>query len=300
MIGFVVNPASGNGRGNKVWHQLEAVLNSRNIPYIVQFTTQQREAELITSNWTKDSEVTIIVAVGGDGTVHEVANGLYQARSSKPLGYIPAGSGNDYARGHLIPLQPLRALEVVLYSRNTRHIDVILMNNQIAVSSIGIGLDGQIARVTNQASYKKLFNQLRLGKLSYVLSLIRVLFTYKTCPVSICIDGTTYQAGKVWLIATANIPYYGGGMQICPQANPTDGQAELCIVSAINRAELLRVFPQVYKGTHVKHKAISFYQGRMIEIEAARPLEIHMDGETAGTTPALLEVLPAALNIIVP
>jgi diacylglycerol kinase (ATP) len=329
MIGFVVNPASGNGRGRKVWKQIEGIMRNREVPFLVQFTTGQRDAEQFAMEWASCiSEVTIIVAVGGDGTVHEVANGIFRANavdtaiennsaipalpaipaipinpahSTKPLGYIPAGSGNDYARGHHIPLQPLLALEAILsLSPSIRCIDLIKMNNRIAVNSVGVGLDGRIARVTNEASYKKLFNQLKLGRLAYVLSLVRVLFTYRTCSATLSIDGKRYLASKVWFIATANIPFYGGGMQICPQADPVDGQAELCVVSAIHRMELLRVFPQVYKGTHIYHKAVTFYQGRRIEIEAEHPLDIHMDGEMAGTTPVTLEVLPAMLNIIVP
>ena len=81
---------------------------------------------------------------------------------------------------------------------------------------------------------------------------------------------------------------------------PEDGLAEVCIVSSINRLEFIRVFPSVYQGTHIHHKAITFYQGSRIEIHASRPLDIHMDGETAGTTPIMLEVIPAALNIITP
>mgnify|MGYP000091370093 CR=1 FL=1 len=307
MIGFIVNPASGNGRGSKVWKQLEEVLRNRKISYRVQLTTGKHDAEQFAMDWSNEtSEVTTIVAVGGDGTIHEAANGIYKANTvnpahhPKPLGYIPAGSGNDYARGHGIPLEPLLALEVVLSpSLSIRQIDLIKINHRIAVSSIGVGLDGRIARVTNQASYKKLFNQLGLGGLSYVLSLVRVLLSYRTCSATLSIDNKRIKATKVWLIATANIPFYGGGMRICPQADPADGLAELCVVSAIHRAELLRVFPQVYKGTHIHHKGITFYQGRTIQIDAERPLDIHMDGEMAGTTPVTLEILPAILSIIV-
>ncbi len=329
MIGFVVNPASGNGRGRKVWQQLEAVLRNREVSYMVRFTRGRLDAEQFALEWARDSiEVTIIVAVGGDGTVYEVANGIYSAsvyletnritqsnqaahpdpsyvpistHCTKSLGHIPAGSGNDYARAHGIPSQPVFALEIVLSSTpNIRCIDLIKMNDRIAVNSIGVGLDGRIARVTNEASYKRLLNRLKLGRLSYVLSLVRVLFTYRTSSTALSIDGEPILADKVWFIATANIPYYGGGMQICPLADPVSGQAELCIVSAIHRVELLRVFPQVYKGTHIHHKGVTFYRGRSIQIDAKEALDIHMDGEMAGTTPVTIEVLPAILSIIIP
>jgi diacylglycerol kinase (ATP) len=311
MIGFVVNPSSGNGRGKHVWRQLEEVLQSRAVPYKARYTSGQGDAAQFAFEWSMDPiDVTVIVAVGGDGTVHEVANGIYRAHTNaqaippsqtKPLGYIPAGSGNDFARGHQIPLQPLLALELILSESPTiRRIDLIRMNDRIAVNSIGVGFDGRVARLTNEASYKKLFNQFKLGRLAYVLTLVRVLLFYQTASLTLTIDGNRSSINKVWFIATANIPFYGGGMKICPKADPESGQAELCVVSNAHRAEFLRVFPRVYKGTHIDHPAIAFHQGTIIEIDAKQPLDIHMDGEMAGTSPAILEVLPAILSIIVP
>jgi diacylglycerol kinase (ATP) len=311
MIGFVVNPASGNGRGKRIWRQLEEVLLIRKVLYKVRYTSGQGDAVQFAYEWSMDTiDITVIVAVGGDGTVHEAANGIYRAYAdaqaipasqTKPLGYIPAGSGNDFARGHQIPLQPLLALELVLSEWPTiRRIDLIKMNDRIAVNSIGVGFDGRVARLTNEASYKKIFNQLKLGRLAYVLTLVRVLLFYRTASITLTIDGKRSSISKVWFIATANIPFYGGGMKICPQADPESGHAELCVVSNAHRAEFLRVFPSVYKGTHIDHPAIAFHQGTHIEMDAEQPLDIHMDGEMAGTSPAILEVLPAILSIIVP
>lgn len=311
MYGFIVNPASGNGRGQQVWNQLEEVLQHREVRYNVQYTSRLGEAEQFAFDWSIHSvEITVIVAVGGDGTVHEVANGIYRASSishtsssykTKPLGYVPAGSGNDFARGHQIPMQPLLALDVILLKfPHVRRIDLLKINNRIAVNSVGVGIDGRVARLTNEASYKKLFNQLKLGRLSYVLTLIRVLLSYKTCSATIAIDGKISPISKLWFITAANIPFYGGGMKICPQANPESGHAELCIVSNVHRLEFIRVFPKVYKGTHIGHQAITFHQGTMFEIRTDQPQDIHMDGEMAGTSPATIEVLPAILSIIVP
>ena len=114
MIGFIVNPASGNGYGGKIWRELEAILEERSISYAVRLTTGQGEALLFAEEWATDDQITLIATVGGDGTVHEAANGIFKAQSSMPLGYIPAGSGNDFARGHHIPLNPIQALELLI------------------------------------------------------------------------------------------------------------------------------------------------------------------------------------------
>lgn len=300
MIGFVVNPVSGNGSGSKKWRIIENVLISRGIAYSVKMTQTGLDAKSFAGDFAADPAISSVVAVGGDGTVHETANGLFSAGSLKPLGYIPAGSGNDFALGFGIPSRTEDALEVILSQRAVRRADVLKYGDRIAVSSVGVGLDGRIALVTNTASYKKWLNRIKLGKLSYVLSLVRVLAAYKPRRITLTVDGADHIFDRVWLVATANIPYYGGGMMICPGADPADGSAEICVVSGIGRAELLAVFPRVYKGTHTTHPAVRFLRGSRIGLCSEHALDIHMDGETAGKTPIELEVVPAALSIIAP
>lgn len=300
MIGFIVNPASGNGRGRKAWKQIEHVLRHSSIHYTVKFTQAFQDAARYAETLGNDDQIDAVIAIGGDGTVHEAANGLFRAGATKSIGYIPAGSGNDFARGFGIPLGILEALNVVIGPHMTVCSDVIRCGDRIAVSSIGIGLDGRIARVTNSAGYKRWLNRIKLGKLAYVISLVRVLTTYKPGRILINVDGQEQSIDETWLAAVTNIPYYGGGMMICPEAVQNDGQADLCIVSGVGRAELLAVFPRVYKGTHTSHPATKFTRGKSIEIHSVRTLDIHMDGEYAGTTPAVLEVVPSALNVMVP
>src|SRR5690606_6789491 len=146
--------------------------------------------------------------IGGDGTLHETANGLYRAGSSIPLGCIPAGSGNDFARTFGIPSDPESALEVILRDPNPVNIDLIRYEDRIAIDSAGAGFDGTIARITNSSKYKRWLNKLRLGKLSYIWSLLRVLTTFPPVRASITIDGTSHSFERVWLITAANIPYF--------------------------------------------------------------------------------------------
>ncbi|NBI29632.1 diacylglycerol/lipid kinase family protein [Chengkuizengella marina] len=300
MIGFVVNPVSGNGRGLKVWHEIKNILNEKDINYVESFTNRAGSGVACTMDLIKKYEPNIIVAVGGDGTVHEVINGIYQAeiKNKVHFGFIPSGSGNDYARGVKLPRHHLKALEVILNSTQRKSIDLLKIDNKVAVCSIGAGLDGKIAQITNEAKYKKWLNGLRLGGLAYVISLFRVLFSFRTSDIALTIDGEVKQLKNVWFIAVSNLPYYGGGMIINPNANENDEKAEVCIVSNINRLQLLTLFPLVYLGKHAKHKAVSFFAGENIEYEPNHYLTTQADGETIIVNKYKIEVLPQHITVV--
>ncbi len=172
------------------------------------------------------------------------------------------------------------------------------MNDRVAINAVGAGFDGQVAKVTNEASYKKWFNRWKLGMVSYVVSVLRVLFSYKPCDATITVDGKTERLSQVWLIAVANIPNYGGGMLICPKAVFDDGIAEVCVVSGVSRWSLLRAFPLIFSGAHVKHPAVRFFSGERISIQSERPLVVHADGEVVAETPITVTVLKRHQKVI--
>ncbi|HEX7055990.1 MAG TPA: diacylglycerol kinase family protein [Bacilli bacterium] len=300
MIGFIVNPVSGNGRGKKTWKKIARALAKENRPYEVLFTEKPGDASVYAQRMASAQTFRKIVALGGDGTVNEVITGLFQANSMLPFGHIPAGSGNDFARGHLIPKDQMEALKLLFADTKPLSIDILSLRQGIAASSIGAGFDGKVAQETNRAAYKKWLNRIGLGFLAYFLTVVRVLFAYKPVSVELVVDGETFVYPDVWLVATANIPYIGGGMKICPTARPDDGQAEICIVNRIGKLEFLRVFPLVYSGKHAMHPAVHFHRGSHILIRSETPLAVHKDGEFAGETPLEIRVLANALPVIKP
>lgn len=299
MFAFVVNPAAGNRRGERVWREVEAELVRLGVAYCAALTAGAGEAGELAVRFVRECAPQAVVAVGGDGTIHEAVNGLWQAglTSACAFGHIAAGSGNDFARGHGLGLTPLEALHELL-SAKPAAIDLLRVGDRVAVNSAGTGLDGEVARATNRASYKRLLNKLGLGKLSYVFSLVRVLATYRPAPVVIIVDGAEHRHDNVWLIAPCNIPHYGGGMQIAPRARCDDGLAELCVVSGIGRLKLLLLFPLVYSGKHVSIPAVRFYSGRSVRLTPVRPLVTHTDGEQAEGSEQHIEVLPGALLVL--
>jgi YegS/Rv2252/BmrU family lipid kinase len=295
MIWFVINRLSGNGRGLAVWREVEQSLIARGVPYGCRFTERTGHARELASELARLPDTQAVVAVGGDGTVHEVAGGLIGA--SAALGCIPAGSGNDYARSVHIPPGWPAALERIL-RLHSEPIDIGFLNEDVFIISSGIGFDGDVAKITNRSWYKRWLNRIGAGSFSYVVTVIRLLFTYRPCDVQLEVDGVRSSASNVWLIAVANMPYYGGGMKICPDARHDDGILQLCLVEDIGRFELLRFFPRVFKGTHVHHPAVKMITGSRIQIESTAPMTIHADGEFAGETPASIIVRSKQLNVL--
>lgn len=299
MYCFIVNETSGNGKGKKIWRKVEQMLIEREITYSVYYTERPKHAIEIVKNVIQNEHIKAIIAVGGDGTLHDVANGLHG--SQVPLGCIPAGSGNDFIRGTKGDRQYEKALDRILNrlgNGQTETIDMIRIGDEICLTVVGVGFDGQVAKVTNEASYKKWLNRMNLGHFSYVLSLIRVLFQYKPTQVKITVDGIEHQLNNVWLIAIANFPFYGGGMAICPHANHTDGKLDLCILHDVSKIKLLTIFPLVFSGKHINQPNITMLSGKNIEVVSDQPLVVHGDGEIISETPIKLNIEQQALQII--
>lgn len=234
MLGIIVNPMAGNGRGGIVWRQAETILRGRSVAYRVRKTTKMGEAETLAMELIQKEGVTKVIAVGGDGTVHEVINGIQKSGKPCLFGLIAAGSGNDFARGHRLPENPVQAVERILQGEE-KQIDLLQINQRYSANVIGTGFDAEVTREANEAPYKRWFNQMKLGWFAYVVSLLRVALTYQPSDLTLVVDGAIYRLSRVWLVAVANIPNFGGGMRICPQAVPNDGKAEICVVSNVSR-----------------------------------------------------------------
>ncbi|SFS37146.1 diacylglycerol/lipid kinase family protein [Marininema halotolerans] len=292
MIVFIVNPISGKGKARKMWPVLEHHLQQKNVSYQWYFTERPGHGIELAQQAALD-QAEIVVAVGGDGTVHEVANGI--SGFDTILGYIPLGSGNDYARAQSIPWNPIAALERILAQRTTLRDTADFIgtekNEGRMVNTAGIGFDGSVTKWVNQFPLKKW-----LGKLSYVVGVLRVLGRFRPTAVTIHVDGKEHHFQKTWLIAVANIPYYGGGMKICPDASDQDGLLDICVVDGISKGMLLFMFPRVFLGNHIQHPAVHIFQARQVRIEAKHDLMVQIDGESKGKTPIEFTVNPSSLR----
>lgn len=319
MIGFVVNPVSGNGKGIKTWKKIERALQKEKSLYLLRITEKPGDAAAFAMEMARRGDCAAIVAVGGDGTVSETAAGLLAADAPAALGHIPAGSGNDFSRAMGIPAGELNALSFALSGAaagGARRIDFFAYRRGagpeepagvsgqpggaagVAVCSMGAGFDGKVAQETNRSAYKRWLNRFRLGSLAYPLSVLIALATYKPCRVRVAVDGQAFDYDDVWLVAVANVSTYGGGMRICPHARPDDGLADVCVVHRLSRLQFLRFFPRVYSGSHIGLPYVSLHRGQRVEIRADRPLSVHADGEYAGETPLEIRVVAGALPVL--
>lgn len=294
MYYFIVNKISGNGKGLKVWKKVEKLLQEKRINYQVRFTERPKHAVEIAKELSSE-KCYAIVAVGGDGTVHDVANGLIG--SNIPLGVIPAGSGNDFARALDIPMDYKKALERILMGKQ-RKIDIGRIGEEYCITVAGIGFDGKVAEVNNASKYKKWLNLIRLGALSYGLSFLHVLLKYRPVNIQLKVDGENLVFFNVWLIAIANIPNYGGGIRICPDACYNDGLFDICIVHSITKWDLLRTFPKAYKGKHLFHSGVTMIKGKQVEVISEFPVIVQGDGEILMKTPVNVTIQRDALLII--
>ncbi|CAM3103760.1 diacylglycerol kinase family protein [Paenibacillus sediminis] len=298
MYLFVVNKKSANGGGYRTWKQIETMLKHRRIPYKLIYTESPDQAQaLVTEMLSLPEEWRAVAVIGGDGTIHSVLPAL--RGQTIPLAVIPAGSGNDTARAFHIPFKPADSLDVML-NGTARQIDLISTSGDPTVTALAIGFDAEIAHTVNNRWYKKFCNMLRIGSVAYIIGLLELLVTFKPAKVTLSIDGETKEYDDTWMTAVSNIPSYGGGMRICPQAQSNDGILDICIVHRCTRLQLFRMFPTVLSGQHVNLPFVTMLRGRTVTVQSERPFLGIGDGELVTTTPLTASVDEGALFVLCP
>jgi diacylglycerol kinase (ATP) len=296
---FIVNRKAGNGQALKVWKTVERLMRQKHVGYSLDFSGSKEEAAAIVQRLLSDNVQKVIVGVGGDGTMQSIIHEMARIRTDVPFSLIPAGTGNDLARALGISLDPGEALDCLLQG-SIRTIDIGCAENRYFVTVLGVGFDGKVAQKVNGAWYKKLGNLLRLGKIAYIAGFFDVLLHYRPSSVHIRLDDRTLSFTDVWLIAIANAPNYGGGMCICPQADLTDGQLDICVIHHITRWRLLLLFPQLIRGNHIRHPSVTMLKGKDAQIDSDAAMIAYGDGEMCGETPIQVNIAEKALRIIIP
>lgn len=295
MIAFIVNPIAAGGRGKKVWSKIEPVLRQRDISYTIHYTERRGHAVSLAKTVIKDTRVKAVVAVGGDGTVHEVAQEL--VGKNCPLGFIPCGSGNDLARALDIPINCIQALERILAHRPQKF-DIAEINGHYFVNGSGIGFDAAVAKITNESRGKQWLNKVKCGRFVYLFNALRMVTAFRPTDMALIIDGERVYYDNVWLVAVCNIPFYAGGMKICPEAVCDDGILDVCIVNNMSRLYLLRNLAKVFKGNHVKARGVTMLKARTIQVKPVQELYVHTDGESYQTSPVTITARQQALTVL--
>ncbi len=284
----IVNPTAGGRRGVRLWRRVLPILHEAGWDVTESFSDRRGHAEELAAA----STAAVVLAAGGDGTAHEVANGLLRSRRRAAMGVVPIGTGNDFARGIGLPRDPLAAAAVLVAAR-PREIDVGEVNGRYFLTIAGTGFDGEVARQVND--WPKWFG----GTAMYVLAILKMLATYRPADVEIMVDGAA-QRERVFLIAVGNTAWNAGGMWTVPPARPDDGLLHAMIAGPLTRLETLVVLPRVFSGRHLAHRKVRVVAGREIRVTGVAPLAVQADGESVGTIPAIFTLHPRALLVLAP
>ena len=290
---LIVNPAARHGETESLVPAIERILQS------VEHDTVRTEGMGHATTLARDADgYDVVVAVGGDGTVHEVLNGLMaRTDSDRPaLGLIPTGSGNDTRRTLGVPTDITEAA-LALTSAVRRRFDVGMCNGMYFNNSFAAGLD---ARVTAKAVEYKATTK-RSGLWLYLTALLHVLFN-ELYPhqVRVSWDGGPAEQREVLIVAATIGPTYGGGFFIAPEAVPDDGLLEVCVIDPLSLPEALLRLPFVIFGKHTKMKPVHMYRHASIVIDSDEPMPAQIDGEVMVARHFEISILPGAIECLVP
>jgi diacylglycerol kinase (ATP) len=296
---FLVNPASDNGATGRRWPQLAHELAQAGLVGDALLSSRPGELGGLAQR-AADDGATMLVVVGGDGSVFEAANGI-AGREDVELTVLPRGTGRDFARTFGISSKPVDVASTALHGA-TRLLDLGRVTYRSwsgaeesawFANVASAGMSGAIAKSANETT------KVLGGKLSYAWATLAVFARWQNGEVRVTVDGQA-RNGRMQDVIVANGRYFGGGMKICPGAEPDDGLFDVLLIGDVTRTELLQTMPKLYRGTHLPHKKGELLQGKIVSVESDEPLPIELDGEQPGTTPARFELVPGALRVRVP
>ena len=277
---LLANPNSGAGKGTRTLEIVIPYLEKNKIEYRLLATQKIGEEALLVQRYlTEKSADDQLIIIGGDGTISLVINEL---PADEPFSYIPAGSGNDFARSLGISFEPIQAFEAAR-TGSSHEIFIMRYHSQeltgYALNNIGIGLDAAIVQAANGGRLKHVLNHMKLGSLSYILTALHVLITKKAFAAQIKSADETLNTEKGFLMTFTKHPYFGGGVKISPEASNLNDEIHLV---EYDKHALLKTFslvPSVLKGTHLKHLLFLHRVKKKFEVELLEEQPVQIDGE---------------------
>lgn len=304
MYYFIVNPKSKSKHGKELGTVVAEQLRKRNVPHKIFYTKYRGHGTKLAHDITQKDPDCTLVAVGGDGTIHEVLTGITNY-DTITFGYIPSGSGNDFARGMKIDKNTLSALECILNPCAYMNMDLGVVARKKGTQrfgvSCGIGFDASVTHEAMASPLKSILNRIHLGKLTYALLAIKQLFFYDPCEATMTLDDNqTFHYSKMYFAAVFNQNVEGGGLKLAPKARPGDQILDVIVVSDIPRIKILLVLPLAFWGLHEHIKGVHLVKCRRVKISCSRKLPVHLDGESGGIHNSLFASLePKKLRVIV-
>jgi YegS/Rv2252/BmrU family lipid kinase len=289
MLDFILNPIAGAKHGKKLIKivvQLEQRLKDRNVDYRFHFTNKKGHAAELTRSLIEDGATDIIV-VGGDGTLHEVINGFSNFENVN-LGLIPCGTGNDFATAIKLPKDPIKALDVILDGA-PKYTDFMQMPTVRGMNVIGMGIDVDVLK-----RYEKLKKKSKFG---YTGCLIKTLFNFDYVSFGAKLDDGESKNYKSFIACVANGCHFGGGIPICPVADPTDKMLDFVAVREIKRLGIPGAFLKLKAGKILSLKQAEHYTCKKIEVQTDCENVVNVDGELYENVPFVVELVSDKLKM---
>jgi YegS/Rv2252/BmrU family lipid kinase len=296
---FLVNPASDGGTTGKRWPEIARLAAERGLTGEA-FLSERPEHLAELAREAASSGARLVVAVGGDGTVNEVVNGIAGVDGVE-LAVVHRGTGGDFIRTFGIPRKLEAALDVAR-GTTTREIDLGRAAYQSWAGPEGTQLFANIASAGMSGAVAKRVNETGKalgGKVAYAWSTFAVFSRWHNAELAVTVDGEE-RSGAMHDVIVANGRYLAGGMKITPDAEPDDGLFDVLLIGDVSKRDLVLTLPKIYRGTHLPHPKAELLRGANVTIDAPIPLPVELDGEQPGTTPSTFEVVPRALRLRVP
>lgn len=290
-VAVVANPTAGHGRAGTLIGRVVAQLQALGIDHTVRVSESSEDLERL-ARTAAEGGADIVAVLGGDGSVGAAANGL--AGTDAALSVLPAGTGDDFAKA--IGPAKLDAATRLLAVPDIREVDLVRVTagaqRRSVINIAGAGFDSEVNETANAMS-------IRLGSTgTYVAAVLKTLRRFVPAHYEIEVDDERLTTDAM-LVVVGNSRSYGGGMRVLPDARIDDGLLDVCIVHSLSTAAFLRAFPGVFRGTHVRHPKVTMLRGRRVTVGANRRIQVYGDGERIGSLPAIFEIQPRALRLVV-
>ena len=286
---IIANFNAGSGKGKRIGLEVEKVMHKRNIPFTFYQTKYPNHGFEIAEELgqTLTGENNRIIVIGGDGTLHEVVGGFHAAANMLPIGYLPAGTGNDFARAITLTKDVKKGLLAILEAQEPVKIECIKYVDQltnkvgIGLNSMGFGLDAEVnALVGGNKSINKTRAAFGLENSSYLTKIMDAYKERSTYSVDVTVDGVTNTYDNVLITGLMNHPYFGGGIKIDPLSKMNNHELAVMLIFDLNFLTLLRLLPLVLTtGSHIKTKYFKRIIGKNITIRLNEPALGQVDGE---------------------
>ena len=289
MWALVINPVSGQGKGARIGTHVAGYLNGRGVSYeIIIGRNGIDQADLLQRFLDRNSDCSGVIAVGGDGLLHLVLQKITPAQV--PLALIPAGTGNDFVRTLGWSPDDLDAILEAVLSKGPSSVDLGLVDGEWFGAVLSTGFDAIVNERANSMSWPK-------GPNRYNVAIAIELPRFAPRHYEIVLDDRTIST-QAMLIAVANGRSYGGGMLVCPQSDIADGYFDVMVLHPVSKLEFIKVFPRVFKGTHITHPAVEIVRSKSVKITA--DAVAYADGERIGQLPIRAQCMPGALMTWMP